>query len=356
MIESYYNQGWNAYQQGNYAEAIACFDQVLSVNQKRAEPFYYRGLAYSRSGDYARAIADFDAAIELKPDWVEVYREKDQAQKAQARPQPKAIDLGNGVTLELVSILGGEFTMGGDKLDCEKPKHRVTIKPFWLGKTQVTQAQWRAVAKLPQVETKLEESPFHFKGDNLPVETVSWLDCQEFCARIKKKTGETCRLPSEAEWEYACRAGSKTEYSFGDNPSSLGEYAWYSDNSNAQTHPVAIKKPNPWGLYDMHGNVWEWCEDSWRDSYDESPNNAFAWSRERSSHVTRGGSWGNSAVSCRSAYRFRYAWDHCNNYSGFRVVFCFFWDPLTLDLFSLSTLKSDLDSSFSRLKLDIPRL
>jgi formylglycine-generating enzyme required for sulfatase activity len=163
------------------------------------------------------------------------------------------IELGS-VALDLVLIQPGSFTMGDDGGDgsAEKPAHKVTIsKPFYLGKYEVTQDQWEAV---------MGANPSYFKGPENPVEDVSWDDCQKFLKKLNERlpgTGGTVRLPTEAEWEYACRAGTTTKYSFGDTRSDLGEYAWYGGNSHNKNHPVGEKKPNAWGLYDIHGNVCE---------------------------------------------------------------------------------------------------
>jgi formylglycine-generating enzyme required for sulfatase activity len=183
-------------------------------------------------------------------------------------PSETALDLG-GVTLELVLIRPGEFTMGEDNDRDAKPAHKVVIaKPYHLGKFEVTQDQWKAVMGA--------ESRSTLKGGHLPVESVHWTECQEFCARLNAKfPGRKFRLPTEAEWEYACRAGGTGKYSFGDDAAQLADYAWYAgslprrstggpgDVSSVQ--PVGRKKPNAWGLYDMHGNVWEWCQTLFED-------------------------------------------------------------------------------------------
>ena len=181
--------------------------------------------------------------------------------------------------------------------DDERPVHHVTIsESFYLSKYEVTQKQWYEV---------MEDNPSHFKGDDLPVENVSWHDVQEFIKRLnKKETTDKYRLPSEAEWEYAARAGTTTRYSFGDDDSKLGEYAWYSENSGDKTHPVGKKGANPWGLYDMHGNVWEWVQDKWHDTYDDAPADGNVWVDGVSvSQVFRGGSWFGPSGSCRLARR-----------------------------------------------------
>ncbi len=201
-------------------------------------------------------------------------------------------------------------------MDWEKPQHRVRItKPFYLGKYLVTQEQWEAV---------MGNNPSHFKGPKNPVEMVSWDDCQQFLGKLNAKAGSGAgkfQLPTEAQWEYACRAGSKTKYCFGDDESKLGEYAWYDANSGNKTHPVGEKKPNAWGLYDMHGNVWEWCQDWWKDGYyKESRVDDPTGAATGSSRVLRGGSWGNPARGCRSADRDYGGPGICADILGFRVA------------------------------------
>ena len=203
-------------------------------------------------------------------------------------------NLGNDITLEMVEIPSGTFMMGSPesekgRYDWESPQHQVTVPPFFMGKFEVTQAQWKAVASLPQVERELKPDPSRFKGDKLPVEQVSWYDAVEFCRRLSNYTGKEYRLPSEAEWEYACRAGTTTPFHFGKTiTTDLANYRgtdWEYQNKiypgnyaneakgeyREKTTPVGSFLPNAFGLYDMHGNVWEWCEDDWHDSYDGAP-------------------------------------------------------------------------------------
>jgi formylglycine-generating enzyme required for sulfatase activity len=214
-----------------------------------------------------------------------------------------AVDLGDGVKLEMLWIPAGEFLMGSPDSDKdarpdEKPQHRVRItRPFYLGKYLVTQAQWQAV---------MGSDPSHVKGPKNPVEMVSWNDCQAFLDKLNTKSGGRggkFQLPTDAQWEYACRAGSTTRYCFGDEESGLDEFAWYG-NSGGRTHPVGEKKPNAWGLYDMHGNVWEWCGD-WLDGgyYARSPVDDPMGPTRGSNRVIRGGGWNGGAGDCRSALR-----------------------------------------------------
>jgi formylglycine-generating enzyme required for sulfatase activity len=212
------------------------------------------------------------------------------------------VDLGKGVKLEMILIPAGEFMMGSPDSDkggfhSEKPQHRVRItKPFYLGTFLVTQEQW---------ETVMGKNPSHFKGPKNPVEMISWDDCQQFLGKLNAKVGSGAgkfQLPSEAQWEYACRAGSTTRYCFGDDEEQLGDYAWYGENSDGKTHPVGEKKPNAWGLYDMYGNVWEWCQDRY-GYYKESPVDDPSGSTGGWGRVGRGGGWNRPAGFCRSAFR-----------------------------------------------------
>ena len=161
-----------------------------------------------------------------------------------AAPAEVTLDLGGGVTTKMVLIHPGNFMMGE-----EKDRHEVILsKPFYMGVTEVTQAQYEVV---------MGTNPSYFKGATNPVDNVSWNDATEFCKKLSEKTRQAVRLPTEAEWEYACRAGTQTAFSFGDDPAALGDYAWWFGNSGETTHPVGQKKLNAWGLYDMHGNVSE---------------------------------------------------------------------------------------------------
>jgi len=230
------------------------------------------------------------------------------------------LDLG-GATMKLVLIRPGKFMMGSPAAEKDRNKgevqHEVTLsKPFYVGVTQVTQAQYQAV---------MGTNPSNFKGETNPVEQVSWNDATEFCKKLSEKTRQAVRLPTEAEWEYACRAGTTTAFSFGDSDSALGDYAWYSANSNTThpvgpTHPVGLKKPNAWGLYDMHGNAWEWCAD-WYGDYPKGAVTDPQGAASGTYRVLRGGSWGNDAGDCRAACRVDYAPGNRNfNFCGFRVV------------------------------------
>jgi formylglycine-generating enzyme required for sulfatase activity len=231
-------------------------------------------------------------------------------------------NLPNGITLEMVSLPAGEFLMGSpdsdsDASDDEKPPHQVKVNSFAIGKYPVTQAQYEAV---------MGTNPSYFKNNpQNAVERVSWNDAQAFCQKLSQITGKTYRLPTEAEWEYACRAGTTTRFYFGDDANQLGDYVWYNGNSQDKTHPVGQKKPNAWGLHDMIGNVWEWCEDDWHDNYIGAPTDGSAWfikndNRSQSRKCLRGGSWYNNPNGCRSANRYRNFPVDGNSNIGFRVA------------------------------------
>ncbi len=238
---------------------------------------------------------------------------------------PLVEDLGNGISLEMVKIPGGEFMMGAPEEEegsysDERPQHKVKISPFLMGKYPVTQAQWRSLAYLPEVERPLDLDPSHFKGDNRPVEVVSWDDAVEFCKRLARETGNDYRLPSEAEWEYACRAGTTTPYHFGQKITP--DLANYARAGRGGTTPVGrFQVANAFGLYDMYGNVFEWCQDNWHDNYEGAPNYGSAWlSRDSNKKIVRGGSWYNSPRNCRSACRYDDSRDDRYDHFGFRVV------------------------------------
>jgi formylglycine-generating enzyme required for sulfatase activity len=224
---------------------------------------------------------------------------------------------GEELGLDMIAIPAGSFMMGADRKtrDQELPQHKVTLQPFYLGRYPITQAQWRIVAGYEQINRKLKPNPSRFKeNNNRPVENVSWPDAQEFCQRLSQQTGKIYRLPSEAEWEYACRAGTTTPFHFGETIST--ELANYDGTEEAynngpkgeyrqETTDVGAFPANEWGLYDMHGNVWERCEDLWHNNYVGAPIDGSAWLKENDNdyHLLRGGSWNNGSRNCRSASR-----------------------------------------------------
>ena len=224
----------------------------------------------------------------------------------------------NSIGMEFILIPAGTFMMGSldsdpHALSDEKPAHQVmTSQPFHLGKYPVTQLQWHAV---------MGTNPSHFKGEDRPVENVLWEDAQDFMHKLNEREGVShYRLPTEAQWEYACRAGSNTVYHFGNDASQLGDYAWYSDNTGGQTHPVGQKKPNAWGLYDMHGNVWEWVADGKRNYATHAVTDPKGPTEAGARRVIRGGCWSSVALDARSALRFRYLPGLRDDSLGFRCL------------------------------------
>lgn len=257
----------------------------------------------------------------------EIKRQQDRAQYYREQ-------INNSVSLEMVAIPDGTFMMGSKEYEGdpgERPQHLVTIKSFFMSKYPITQAQWKAVAALPIVKKPLNPNPSKFRGMSRPVENVSWNETQEFCMRLVQKTGRKYRLPSESEWEYACRAGTTTPFHFGEtittdlaNCSGTDTYAFEpKGKQRKETTPVgSFEVANTFGLFDMHGLVWEWCADPWHKNYDGAPSDNSVWELGGDEHrrVLRGGSWSFSPVLCRSASR---SWDESNGglrTCGFRVV------------------------------------
>ena len=260
-----------------------------------------------------------NSTVSLPSEFVQTSSPKSPDSSPSPRPQVLIETLPGGIELEMIIIPAGTFTMGSDEYDREKPQHQVNLQEFYLGKYPVTQEQYQAV---------MGNNPSNFKDNpKNPVEQVSWDDAQEFCKKLNQLiVGKDFRLPTEAEWEYACRAGTQTRFYFGDDAAKLGDYGWYHENSGSKTHPVGQKKPNDWGLYDMSGNVWEWCEDPYHDSYANKPENIknngnTIWSSsDTSSRLLRGGSWLYDSRNCCSAIRYGYNADVRNINIGFRLA------------------------------------
>ncbi len=312
------------YQWIDYFESDG-FEQLI----RAIEHYFSKSLSISKQGD-SSDLGDPNSA-EAYLDRVnllaashraaeESFAQETMAAQATSRasksPNPIAIDLGNGITLELVHIPGGMFLMGAPYtqeggLDQERPTHQVTIPEFWMGKYPVTQEQYQAV---------IGNNPSRFfdEGASHPVENVSWYDAIAFCEEVLQKTGDRIRLPSEAEWEYACRAETTTRYYFGHHLAK--EQANFSHNKG-KTTPVGVYLPNAYGLYDMHSNVQEWCQDLWHDNYERAPKDGSAWMSGGDSNVriARGGSFRSHHHHCLSASR-----DYTNLPSsniGFRVAY-----------------------------------
>ena len=237
----------------------------------------------------------------------------------------------SGAFLEMIEIPSGSFEMGDAGLDAEQPVHKVSVPTFFISKFAITQAQWHEVSTWPKVERELLPAPSKFSGPMLPVEQITWDDAMEFCARLAKKTCRSYRLPTEAEWEYACRAGTVSPFAFGETLTAEivnynGEYPYgQAPKGENRRKPIPVGSlhiPNAFGVYDMHGNVMEWCLDVWHPNYIDAPADGSArrHTDDQRYRVVRGGSWNHSAHDCRSAYRYGRLPDLKNSYLGFRVV------------------------------------
>jgi formylglycine-generating enzyme required for sulfatase activity len=281
-------------------------------------------------GSQSLSPAPFTSPASFSFEVVTVNETGQVVSRAQKQARYFTEDLGGGVSLDMVAIPAGEFMMGSPANELnhennEGPQHRVKISGFFMGRFVVTQAQWQAV---------MGYNPSRFNGENQPVETVSWHDAQAFCQKLSQQTGRTYRLPSEAEWEYACRAGTTTPFHFG--PTITPELANYNGNSaygsgpkgqyHQQTTPVGSFPANQFGLHDMHGNVYEWCLDHLHESYSGAPTDGSAWVENGNSsfgsyfRVLRGGSWLGYPKDCRSASRTRFIPTYGFIISGFRIV------------------------------------
>ena len=244
------------------------------------------------------------------------------------------------IPLRMMLIPAGSFLMGSPEAEerqrqSESPQHEVKLSQFFMAKYPITQAQWREVAAMPKIKRKLDADPSDFKGDKRPVEQVSWHEAVEFCDRLTVHTNRQYRLPTEAEWEYACRGGTTTPFHFGPTISTdyanyngaQKEYGAYGPGTHGEyrqeTTPVnQCPGANAYGLHDMHGNIWEWCQDHWHDNYDGAPDDGSAWIEDGDSslRVLRGGSWDADPRLCRSALRDDDVPDGRDDSFGFRVV------------------------------------
>ncbi|OKH26216.1 serine/threonine protein kinase [Hydrococcus rivularis NIES-593] len=278
-----------------------------------------RSLASPRETTGAASIIALPPLQTYQFELVSVDIKGEICQRTPATAQYFSENLGNGISLAMLSIRGGTFLMGSRETEkgsreWEKPQHQVALNDYFMSQFPIAQVQWRAVANLPKVRRSLNPDPSYFKGDDRPVERVSWYDAIEFCDRLSSLTGRSYRLPSEAEWEYACRGGTTTPFYFGEtsagglvNYMSRRIYRQESPQLDRQeTTPVGSFPPNAFGLYDMHGNVWEWCSDRWHDNYEGAPVDGSAWLSESEDayRLLRGGSWDFYPECCRSASRF----------------------------------------------------
>ena len=232
-------------------------------------------------------------------------------------PEPSTLTFkANGVSFKMIRVDGGTFTMGptpeqeNDAFDYEKPAHRVTLSSYYIGETEVTQALWMAV---------MGYNPSWFQGDDLPVEWVTWNDCQTFINKLDSITGKNFRLPTEAEWEFAARGGNRSKGYNYSGSNTLDNVAWYWENSGREPHPVKTKSPNELGIYDMSGNVCEWCMD-WKGDYSSEPQTNPCGASSGSHRAGRGGGWSSPVVNCRVWGRYKNTSDDRNFYLGFRLA------------------------------------
>lgn len=306
-----------AVQQKRYADAIEYYGKVLKLSPWWPQGHFQLALSLAETNDYRKALVEMRRFMLLAPGAPEARAAQDKIYQWESVAKPEA-----GKTFkdcpacpEMVELPAGSFDMGSkDGQPDEQPVHQVTIsKPFAIGKTEVTQEQWHAVMNT-------DPSNFSGCGDTCPVEQVSWDDVQLFIQKLNEKTGKHYRLPSEAEWEYACRAGDQQDYCGSDDPNKV---AWTSVNSGGflleTPHPVASKQPNAFGLYDMSGNVWEWVEDTYHDSYNGAPTDGSAWMNGKM-RVLRGGSWGKDLKYARAASRAKFGTSYRDFSYGFRLA------------------------------------
>ncbi|MGD1806161.1 SUMF1/EgtB/PvdO family nonheme iron enzyme [Dapis sp. BLCC M126] len=378
FVDGYYRRGLTYIQLANYQEAVEDLTQVVRLDASHAPAYNYRGNAYYKLGEYQQAVDDYERAINLGLNeavknrdialgvWQEIKRqaeekirrEKKERQereaeekrrresqgelfsfevvtvnnsgkiinRAEGSARQKIADLGNGIKLEMVYVPGGSFLMGSPENEAERnsdesPQHQVTIQPFYMSKYPITQNQYQAI---------IGKNPSNFKGGSRPVEKVNWHNAVEFCRKLSEKTGKIYRLPSESQWEYACRAGTTTPFYFGETITpDLVNYDGNYPYGNApkgkyrqETTDVGSFPPNAFGLYDMHGNVWEWCLDVWHENYNGAPTDGSAWETggDNSKRLLRSGCWDYISWDCRSARRLYYVADNHIYGRGFRVV------------------------------------
>ena len=338
------NQLWMQYSRGLYGWGVR-ESLEISVSTSGNQPYFWC-LNTSRNAKeiFSNLVKKYhDCGIEcLSPlftfDVVTVNARGQEIQWELRQSEYYIENLGN-TTLEMISIPAGKFPMGSpenepERYSNEEPQHEVTVQSFFMSKYPITQAQWKAVVALPRVNRELNPNPSYFKGENRPVEQVSWHEAIEFCERLSKHSRKHYRLPSEAEWEYACRASTTTPFHFGDTVTPrftnyASEYIYASSQreiSRQQTTEVNyFKVANAFGLYDMHGNVWEWCADLWHDNYESAPTDGSVWITADNNSpyiILRGGSWSSDPRVCRSACRSSTNPDSRVNYIGFRIVAC----------------------------------
>jgi formylglycine-generating enzyme required for sulfatase activity len=307
------------------------FDEAIQTELKQFQQ------EWNLTDSEAAAIADpILASALLQPYQFEVITLDATGNPTSRRQQTEMFteQMADGVVLEMVAIPAGRFWMGSPleeegRSEEESPQHSVSLAAFFVSKYPITQAQWRAVATLPNVELDLHPNPAYFIGETRPVEQISWHEAVEFCQRLTQKTGRHYRLLSEAEWEYACRAGTTTPFHFGatlstDLANFNGNYVYGAGTKGSyrqETTPVGMAA-NGFGLYDLHGNVWEWCADPWHPSYDGAPTDGSVWlaGGDETRRLLRGGAWFYDPWDCRSAYRVGSKADYKDSKIGFRVA------------------------------------
>ncbi|MEM9092913.1 MAG: formylglycine-generating enzyme family protein [Cyanobacteria bacterium P01_F01_bin.53] len=321
---------------------------------KRRRFFQYTGLGSlgflltARNSAFASAFSQLEdqsplalETFEFTVNTVDQAGNIRQQQTHRARFFPESLrDVRGNVTerLEMVEVTPGKFWMGASRSESQAadaqakalPRHQVNLSSFFISKYPITQSQWAAVAALPKIKRELNPAPSNFQGGSRPVESVSWLEAMEFCDRISQHTGRRYQLPSEAQWEYACRAGTQTPFNTGETiTSQLADYmasATYKAEATGEyrqsTVPVGSFSPNAFGLHDMHGNVWEWCADSWHRTYRGAPTNGQprVTASAQQSRTIRGGGWLDTPTKLRSASRSGYAETALNRTIGFRVM------------------------------------
>jgi formylglycine-generating enzyme required for sulfatase activity len=297
-------------------KAVTLYGKALEVSPWWPEGHFKLALLLGETRKYRDAMREMNRYLQLEPEGADARAAQDKLYQWEVVAEPVAGKVISDCPEcpELVELPAGSFDMGANNGEAnEKPAHHVSVKAFAIGKTEVTQAQWQAL---------MVTNPSNFSGcgDACPVEQVSWDDVQTYIKKLNAKTGKQYRLPTEAEWEYACRAGSQQEYCGSDIPDSV---AWNSANTGAffnTPFPVAKKKPNAFGLYDMSGNVWEWVEDNYHDNYIGAPADGSAWLGGSSTRVLRGGSWGKIAKFSRATSRHGFVYNYRDYSYGFRLA------------------------------------
>ena len=303
-------------QEKQIEKAVALYGKALDIAPWWPEGHFKLALLLGETRKYRDAMREMNRYLQLEPEGADGRAAQDKLYQWEVVAEPVAGKVISDCPEcpELVELPAGSFDMGANSSEAnEMPVHRVSVKTFAIGKTEVTQAQWQAL---------MVTNPSNFSGcgDTCPVEQVSWDDAQTYIKKLNARTGKQYRLPTEAEWEYACRAGGQQEYCGSDNPDSV---SWNSSNTGAffnTPFPVATKQANAFGLYDMSGNVWEWVEDNYHDNYTGAPADGSAWLDGSSKRVLRGGSWGKLPKFSRAASRSGFVSNYRDYSYGFRLA------------------------------------